>query len=390
MKRLIILICLITNFSFSSEIKLSLRDFANLVSENNRISIIVSSTASKGDYFFYTSNNKSFLTLNHFKKVIEDKGLELVKFDNFYFVDVPRKKEPVISFDKDEIESNEIRYLKLKNNSFADASKIVNLSTDSNASYISSSNSIAFKASDKKYKKILKFINASDVSAKQIKFKLSILETSFKKLKDLGGNLNGLLKPFNRGDFKYYINLITMPYNTSSNVLNSQKSGFYGILNFLEQEGVTEVKSSPFLTAKNNTEVFFSSVENIPYLISNSKYEDAKTQVSNSYDYKDVGLKIKILPTILKDSVDFKIDLIFEDILENEKQMPITSKKELRSSYILKKGELLVLSGINKQRTINKRNGVPFLKDIPLIKYLFSANFKEVQKSVLTLTIEVI
>ncbi|MFW5607805.1 MAG: hypothetical protein ACOCM0_09525 [Campylobacter hyointestinalis] len=50
---------------------------------------------------------------------------------------------------------------------------------------------------------------------------------------------------------------------------------------------------------------------------------------------------------------------------------------------------MLVLSGINQENEITYTSGVPLLKDIWLLKYLFSTTKKEFVNSILTITIEV-
>ena len=207
----------------------------------------------------------------------------------------------------------------------------------------------------------------------------------------MGTNLKSLLKPLDHGNLAYYINLITSPYITNSNVITGHDEGFFGVLQFLETNGITKIISSPFLTAKNHTEVYFSTVQNIPYLVSKTEITNANSQKSDSYEYKDVGLKINLKPVILKDHIDFDLHLVLEDLLSSTNTLtPTTSKKELKSSYSLKRGEILVLSGINKNTKQTQRNGIPILKDIFLLKYLFSIEQESDINSVVTLTIQVL
>ena len=134
-----------------------------------------------------------------------------------------------------------------------------------------------------------------------------------------------------------------------------------------------------------------STVQNIPYLVQNSQTSATQTTTQNSYEYKDVGLKVTLKPIILRDHIDFDLHLILEDLLSNQNTLtPTTSKKELKSSYSLKRGDILVLSGINKNTNQKQRNGIPILKDIFLLKYLFSVEQDQEINSVVTLTIQVI
>lgn len=390
MKRILLALVLSLNLLLASEVKLNLLEFANLASVNSNTDILISDDINPNDFYFYT-NKQTKISISLFRKAIEVKGLRLVRSSNFYYVE-----NKALDNNGTLTPKAKLRYLELKNNTFDDVSKIIKSTTDSNdfnstsskVEYIKSTNSVVFKASDDDYSDIIDFAQRSDKRLEQVNFKLTILETNLNNAENIGTNLNSLADVVTRADFNYFVNLITMPYTAETNVVRDKKKGFYGVLNLLVKNDVTSVKQSPYLVAKNGTPVYFSSVKNIPYLKNTSTYSNASTTTQNTYDYRDVGLKVSITPTILKDHIDFDLDLVVEDILDETTLTPQTSKKELKSNYSINKGEILVLSGINKETAYEYRNGIPLLKDIPIIQYLFSIKQKVVQKSVITLTIE--
>ena len=390
MKRILLALVLSLSQLLASEVKLNLLEFANLASVNSNTDILISDDINPNEFYFYT-NKGSRVSISHFRKAIEIKGLRLVRNSNFYYVE-----NKALDNNGTLTPKAKLRYLELKNNTFDDVSKIIKSTTDSNdfnstsskVEYIKSTNSVVFKANDDDYSDIIDFAQRSDKRLEQVGFKLTILETNLNNAENIGTNLNSLADVVTRADFNYFVNLITMPYTAETNVVRDKKKGFYGVLNLLVKNDVTSVKQSPYLVAKNGTPVYFSSVKNIPYLKNTSTYSNASTTTQNTYDYRDVGLKVSITPTILKDHIDFDLDLVVEDILDETTLTPQTSKKELKSNYSINKGEILVLSGINKETAYEYRNGIPLLKDIPIIQYLFSIKQKVIQKSVITLTIE--
>lgn len=390
MKKIILVLVLSLSQLLASEVKLNLLEFANLASINSNTDILISDDINPNEFYFYT-NKGSRVSISHFRKAIEIKGLRLVRNSDFYYVE-----NKALDNNGTLTPKAKLRYLELKNNTFDDVSKIIKSTTDSNdfnstlskVEYIKSTNSVVFKANDDDYSDIIDFAQRSDKRLEQVNFKLTILETNLNNAENIGTNLNSLADVVTRADFNYFVNLITMPYTAETNVVRDKKKGFYGVLNLLVKNDVTSVKQSPYLVAKNGTPVYFSSVKNIPYLKNTSTYSNASTTTQNTYDYRDVGLKVSITPTILKDHIDFDLDLVVEDILDETTLTPQTSKKELKSNYSINKGEILVLSGINKETAYEYRNGIPLLKDIPIIQYLFSIKQKVVQKSVITLTIE--
>lgn len=390
MKKIILALVLSLSQLLASEVKLNLLEFANLASVNSNTDILISDDINPNEFYFYT-NKGSRVSISHFRKAIEIKGLRLVRNSDFYYVE-----NKALDNNGTLTPKAKLRYLELKNNTFDDVSKIIKSTTDSNdfnstsskVEYIKSTNSVVFKANDDDYSDIIDFAQRSDKRLEQVNFKLTILETNLNNAENIGTNLNSLANVVTRADFNYFVNLITMPYTAETNVVRDKKKGFYGVLNLLVKNDVTSVKQSPYLVAKNGTPVYFSSVKNIPYLKNTSTYSNASTTTQNTYDYRDVGLKVSITPTILKDHIDFDLDLVVEDILDETTLTPQTSKKELKSNYSINKGEILVLSGINKETAYEYRNGIPLLKDIPIIQYLFSIKQKVIQKSVITLTIE--
>jgi len=376
-KKILILTLCVISFSKAEMIYTDLVNFAQLASISNNIAIVTDDSID-GNYYYFIYQHDTNLTLSMFRKMLESKGLFLYKKDNFYYI--TDKKLP----------DYDLRRIDLSNYVVEDVRRIM-ANFELNATYSTTSNSVFFRADDVAYEQIKQAVSSIDKPLEQVQFKLTITETNLKDIKDRGTKLQSLLKPLNHGDLAYYINLITSPYTTNSNVVRNDSEGFFGVLNFLDTNGLTKIISSPFLTAKNHTEVNFSAVQNIPYLVQNSQTSATQTTTQNSYEYKDVGLKITLKPVILKDHVDFDLHLILEDLLSSSNTLtPITSKKELKSSYSLKRGDILVLSGINKTTTQKQRNGIPILKDIFILKYLFSVEQDQDINSVVTLTIQVI
>ena len=409
MKKIVLTILLLTTLSFSRQHEINLYNFADAVAVHNNAQILISGDIELNSFYFYTKDNEPLPSLEVFKKMLELKGLKLLTSKKgFYFVYDPyriKQEKEYIDFEdylkggnsvgfksyvEDDITKDKLRYVKLKNNSYLEISDILS-NLDKNATYIAKDNAVSFLANDEIYSQILEAINSLDEKKlDQITFKITILETDLNNARNLGTELNSLLNVIDRNDLSFFANLISAPYNLTTNVIRSKKDKFYGVLNFLDTNNISKIKSSPFLTAKSNTSVYFSVVENIPYLITNSKYTQSGTSSQNSYEYRDVGLKLTIKPVIFDDYIDFDLHLIYDNLINENSLTPTTKKKELRSNYTLNKGDVLVLSGINQENDFKYRSGIPVLKDIWLLKYLFSYEFTKKTSNVLTITIEAI
>ncbi len=288
MKRILLALVLSLNLLLASEVKLNLLEFANLASVNSNTDILISDDINPNEFYFYT-NKGSRVSISHFRKAIEIKGLRLVRNSDFYYVE-----NKALDNNGTLTPKAKLRYLELKNNTFDDVSKIIKSTTDSNdlnstasnVEYIKSTNSVVFKANDDDYSDIIDFAQRSDKRLEQVNFKLTILETNLNNAENIGTNLNSLADVVTRADFNYFVNLITMPYTAETNVVRDKKKGFYGVLNLLVKNDVTSVKQSPYLVAKNGTPVYFSSVKNIPYLKNTSTYSNASSRIPSRWELK--------------------------------------------------------------------------------------------------------
>lgn len=392
MKKILIIAFLLALVLKAQIVKSNLFQFADLASVENKTQILISGSIVPDDYIFFTSSKNPKISLSLFKKMVELQGLRFLKLDDFYFIDnlTDNQKNAVNNESLENSSINEnLYYIKLSGNSFDELNSILSL-YEKNATYISQDNSAVFKASEKQFSEIISYLPNFDTKEKeQVSFKITILETETNVLKERGTEINSLLELSEHKDFKLFFNMLTVPYTQSSNVIKKSNE-FYGVLQFLDKNDITKIKASPFLVAKNNTQVNFSSVKNLPFLSNTSTYTQSAVQTQNTYEYRDVGLKLTLKPVIVGDMIDVDLNLIYENLLSTGDSLTLkTSKKELKSNYRLKKGEIIVLSGINQSTNIEVKKGIPILKDIPILQYIFSTKNKELSESILSISIEV-
>ena len=171
-----------------------------------------------------------------------------------------------------------------------------------------------------------------------------------------------------------------------------------GLLNFLSTQGNVNSISNPKIVTLNSQKAIISIGDTIYY-----KYASSVTTTNNnenpttSYtiDSKFVGVVLDITPQISDDgeiilSINPKISS-FKDPLQltsTTRDMPPDTKDDTLMSVVkLKNNETLVLGGLISNDAQFKVNGVPVLKEIPLIKYLFSSRDQVTTKKELVFVI---
>lgn len=105
--------------------------------------------------------------------------------------------------------------------------------------------------------------------------------------------------------------------------------------------------------------------------------------VNTQFTYQDVGVKIDVTPHVHPDgdvSMKMSIEVSSLDGSSNIGgiNQPIIASKKYEADIRLKDGESNVTSGLIERTETNNVNGIPGLAQMPLLKYLFSDNSKEV------------
>lgn len=101
------------------------------------------------------------------------------------------------------------------------------------------------------------------------------------------------------------------------------------------------------------------------------------------FQYKDVGVSLDITPSVLPDgevSLKTKIEISAEGAPVNIAGInePTFTQKNIEHVIRLKEGEASLLGGLNETTVTHSVSGLPFLSNIPLLRYLFSNDHTEV------------
>jgi len=140
-------------------------------------------------------------------------------------------------------------------------------------------------------------------------------------------------------------------------------------LNALQSEGKLNILSSPSITTLDNQMAFTENGERIPYV----SYSEGEQEVN----WEDAVLRLEITPHVIDgESMKMKI-LIKKDEVDSSRNVqgnPYIIKKQTDTTLIVKDGETIVISGLSRQRNSGGDSGVPWLKDIPGLGYLFKSD----------------
>jgi type II secretory pathway component GspD/PulD (secretin) len=154
-------------------------------------------------------------------------------------------------------------------------------------------------------------------------------------------------------------------------------------LELLANEGRVKTLSQPTQMVSNRKQARIEVGQEIPYLESSSAGGGTTTA---SVSFKEVSIVMQVTPTILEDGlIRLEVTVTVREVIGNVaiegNNTPVLSKRESRTDVFVRDGETLVMGGLMRERERTDENGLPFLKDIPFLGYLFKSANRTVNKT---------
>ena len=179
-----------------------------------------------------------------------------------------------------------------------------------------------------------------------------------------------------------------------------QSDKFFAMLNALASENRVNVISSPHVLTSENKKAVINVSDSIPIVtsqqvpIGGTTTQTATNTTSivgtQSVEYRDAGVILTVTPRIgERGTVALEIKQEVNDI--GAAEPPTGSrriiKREAETSVVLINNQTLVLGGLIRDRRADDDTGIPFLKNIPVIGYFFSAKTRQITKTELLILI---
>jgi type IV pilus assembly protein PilQ len=232
------------------------------------------------------------------------------------------------------------------------------------------SNSLWISDMKESIESVKNFIVRVDKPSQQIEIQARIVSMNKNEAKDLGVRL-GLKTPENL-DKPSQIDLPAIPIdaNPISYAMMIAQFGQKYIdfeLSALEGLGKAQIISSPRLITSNQEESSIASGEDIPY-------QETSLNGATSIAFKKALLKLKVKPQVFAQN-RLMLDIEINQDADSGRRVqgvPIIDTKSIHTKVMVKSGETIVLGGIAKRDVHQHKVGLPILKDIPILGYLFS------------------
>ncbi len=163
-----------------------------------------------------------------------------------------------------------------------------------------------------------------------------------------------------------------------------------GTLNALLSDADTRVLQNPSIRATDGQRATLKIGSKIP--IATGSYSagaatgiTAGIGVQTQFQYLDVGVNIDMTPTVHLDrdvSLKMKVEVSSQtgSVTISGVTEPILGQRSIEHTIQLKEGEPSILAGILTKQDNATSSGTPGLAQLPILKYLFGSQYKEVQQ----------
>jgi len=157
-------------------------------------------------------------------------------------------------------------------------------------------------------------------------------------------------------------------------------------LRALLNEGHAEVRAHAIAVALHNTFVTIETVDEVPF--QDVKYDESRNMTRLDVSYERVGVKLKARP-IIKDLKKGRITLLINEVnlssvsgfvTIQQVSRPLFANSSANTTVEITNGETFVLGGFKTKRDVVTESGIPLLRRIPILGYLFKSQ-KKVQEN---------
>jgi type IV pilus assembly protein PilQ len=299
--------------------------------------------------------------------------------------------------DAQEVFANAIRplYEAGKTKEEVEASKKVNQEFSGTVSVDKSKNMLIVTDTPAAVKRIKELVERLDVVTPQIIIEARIVEANSTFTREIGFDWGTIsLEAFKIGG-AVKLGPTTMQANnipstfSGNNTLGFNFTTIEGLnfsivdakLTASELEGKTNIVSSPKISTLNGREAIIKQGVEVPYL-------ERDSSGNATVKFKNVDLLLKVTPTVSQDDrVTMKIFITKNDVIDPTAPEPALSTNEANTNILVENGDTIVIGGILKDAKKFSEGGIPGLRKLPALGWLFRSEKVENSKNELLIFI---
>ena len=234
-------------------------------------------------------------------------------------------------------------------------------------------NSLLIRATPTDWQVIQQAVGTLDLRPLQVVIEVIIAEVQHNKDLNVGLSVSGRRDDTKAGDV-----FGGLRSDTSSgfnlHVVHQGTIDVNATLSAFAAKGNVRILARPVIQAQNNQEASINVGSEVPFVQASQALSQTGA-LNTVIQYRDVGTTLVITPTINPDGY---VNMAVSQTVSNATNQvqfnaPIINTREAVTQILARDGQTVAIGGLIDHTTSKRRGGIPFLKDLPLIGWLFGS-----------------
>lgn len=262
-------------------------------------------------------------------------------------------------------------------------------------------NALVITATPEEFAALKRVIEKLDIPREQVLVEVLIAEVSFTKTMELGvewriaDDINDDAAVFAGSGFGEFDQLVsTFPAGAPNGLVVGAigETISFGDLEFpslgaliqaLKTDSDINILSTPTIVTTDNKEAEIIVGQTVPF--QTSQKFDSNNQPIYTFDYRDVGLNLKLTPQInssryVKLDIFTKLEALVASTIGTSELAPTTLKRQANTTVVVKDGNTVVIGGMIRDDKIDNVSKVPIFGSLPLLGPLFRSQSSRSEK----------
>jgi general secretion pathway protein D len=234
-------------------------------------------------------------------------------------------------------------------------------------------NSLLIRATPTDWQVIQQAVATLDLRPLQVVIEVIIAEVQHSKDLNIGLSANGTRDNTKIGDVSGGLKSDTSS-TFNLHIIHQGTIDVSATLSAFAAKGNVRILARPVIQAQNNQEASINVGSEVPFVQASQALSQTGA-LNQIIQYRDVGTNLTITPTINPDGyVNMAVSQTVSNAT-NEVQFnaPVINTREAVTQILAKDGQTVAIGGLIDHTVSKRRGGIPFLKDIPLIGWLFGS-----------------
>ena len=229
---------------------------------------------------------------------------------------------------------------------------------------------------------VRKLIENIDKKVPQVLIEARIFEVSYDKETEIGIDWS-LTRPSVTATIGHTLNTAVKETRGTELIVRGllgdkyRRDALFATIDALVSEGRAKVVARPKVVVLNNKKAIITSGKNIPYRKENYDKRAAGVGAGTQYfttDFLQTGITLTVTPHVRNNGLivlNVKPEVKYIIGYKGEYDTPVFSNRSTDTTVSMKDMDTLVIGGLFKEGKKTIEHGIPLLKDIPILGYLF-------------------